>query len=179
MKLTAILTALAASAILTGCESGTPTLLSLDPVATAKDTAIDSALLGTWEEPGDKDLLAVIRPSDQGYQITVLSGGPALGFQAKLFRVKDAEFLDLSPADDNDFRIPGHAVVRLWIAGPSFRWAFLDTDWLKQQAAALLTHTSDNKMQILSPPEAVRAFIAAYAADDKAYGKAVTWQKAQ
>jgi hypothetical protein len=182
MKLTAILAALAASAasaILTGCESPTPTLISLEPVATAADTAIDSALLGTWEQAGD-NVIAIIRAADQGgYQIAVLSGSSVLGFQARLLRVDDAELLDLSPADDNDFRIPGHAILRLWVDGSALRWAFLDTGWLKQQAAVLIGHTGDGKMQIFSPSAAIRAFITAYGASDKAYGKVAMWQKAQ
>jgi hypothetical protein len=180
MKLTSMLVALAGVAMLTGCESPAPGLLSLEPVATAKDTAIDSALLGTWEEQGDKDLVAVIRQGDsRGYQIAVLSGSTVMTFQGQLFRVADAEFLDLAPGDDNDFRIPGHAVMRLWITGSALRWAFLDSDWLQQQAAALATHTGDGKMQVFSPSTAVRAFIAANGADDKAYGKVASWQRVQ
>ena len=177
MKRTAMLAALAAITILTGCESPAPGLLSVEPVVTAKDTAIDNALLGTWQE-GDKDLVAVIRPGDSGgYQIAVLSGSEVTNFQAQLFRVNEAEFLDLSPADDNDFRIPGHAIMRLWINGPGLRWAFLDSDWLKQQATALAAHTSDGKMQLFSPTASVRAFIAANGVNDKAYGQIATWQR--
>jgi len=179
MKLTTILAALAASAILTGCESPTPTLISLEPAATAADTAIDTALLGTWEQPGD-NVIAIVRAADQGgYQIAILAGSSVLGFQAKLLRVDDAEFLDLSPADDNDFRIPGHAIMRLWIDAGALRWAFLDTDWLKQQAARLIAHSADGKTQLFSPSAAIRAFITAYGASDKAYSKVAMWQKVQ
>jgi hypothetical protein len=181
MKLTSILAALTAFAILTGCEAPSPVLLSLEPVATARETAIDAALLGTWEEQGDKDLVALIRQGDHGgYQIAVLGGSvnsSVTSFQAQFFRVGEAEFLDLAPADDNDFRIPGHAVVRLWIDGSALRWAFLDSDWLKQQTTALATHDGDGKMQLFSPSATVRAFIAANGANDKAYGKIAVWQK--
>ncbi len=178
MKLAALLAALAASVILTGCDVAGPALLSLEAVATAKDTAIDGALFGTWEEQGDNGLLAIVRPADQGgYQIAVLSGTGVIGFQARLFYVNKIEFLDLAPSDDNDFRIPGHAVARVWIDGMALRWAFLDTDWMKQQASALATHNGDGKMQIFSPTDAIRAFVTAYGIDDKAYGKVMTWQK--
>lgn len=180
MKLTSMLATLAACAILAGCDSGTPALLSVEPVATAKDAAIDAALLGTWEEQGDKDLVCIVRQNDQGgYQIAVLSAGSVTGFQAQLFRVGDAELLDLAPSDDNDFRIPGHAIVRLWINGGALRWAFLDSDWLKKQTAALSTHDADGKMQLFSPSATVRAFLAANGASDKAYGKVATWQRLQ
>jgi len=179
MKLTMLAT-ITAIAMLTGCESPAPTMLSIEPIATAKDTTIDAGLIGTWEEPGDHDLIAIVRSSDQGgYQIAVLSGNSVASFQAKLIRVNDMEFLDLAPGDDNDFRLPGHAVMRLWPNGASLRWAFLDSDWLKEQAAALYTHSSDGKMQIFSPAESVRAWIVANGGNDKAYGKVVTWEKAQ
>jgi hypothetical protein len=178
MKLISMLAALAALAILAGCESPAPSLISLEPVATAKDTAIDLALLGTWEEQADKDLVAIVRQGDPGgYQISVVSSGSVMGFQAQMFRVGDTEFLDIAPADDNDFRIPGHAVMRLWLGGSALRWAFLDSDWLKQQTTALATHTGDGKMQLFSPSAAVRGFIAANGVNDKAYGKTVTWQR--
>jgi hypothetical protein len=179
MKLTSILATLAAFAILTGCDSPAPGLLSIEPVATAKDTAIDAALIGTWEEQGDHDLIAIVRASDQGgYQIAVLSGNSVANFQAKLLRVNDIEFLDLAPGDDNDFRIPGHAIMRLWLNGASLRWAFLDSDWLKEQATALATHSGDGKMQVFSPASAVRAFLVANGGNEKAYGKIATWEKA-
>lgn len=179
MKRISILPAIAVCALFTGCESPVPTFLSVEPIAGANDTVIDPALLGTWEEPGGKDLAAVIRPADQGYQISILAGGSVLAFGAKLFRVKDSEFLDLVPEDDNDFRVPGHAIVRLWIDGPGLRWAFLDSDWLKQQAASLPAHTAGGKMQLFAPSDTVRAFLAVNGLNDKAYGKTATWQKAQ
>lgn len=180
MKLTPILAALAASVVLTGCDSPTPTLLSLEPVAAANDTGIDAALLGAWQSAGDKDLIAIVRPGDGGgYQIAIVASGSVLSFQARLLHVKEVEFLDLSPADDNDFRIPGHAIARLWIDGGALRLAFLDTDWLKQQAASLIAHTADARMQLFSPSAAIRAFIDTYGPDDKAFGKVATWQKAQ
>ena len=178
MKLTPLLLALAAFLVLTGCDTPTPVLLSLEPVATAQDTKVNAALLGAWEAAGDKDTLCIIRKDDRsGYQITVLGGTTPLGFQAQLFRVGDVELLDLTPSDDNDPRIPGHAVARFWLSGGALRWAFLDSDWLKQQTTALAIHDADGKMVLFSPSAAVRAFIAANGASDKAYGKVATWQR--
>ena len=179
MRLTAMLAATAAFTILTGCDSPAPGFLSVEPVATAQELAIDSALLGSWQS-GDRDTVAVIRQADSGgYQISLLSSNAVLPFQAQFFKVKDAEFLDLTPAEDNDFRIPGHAVVRLWIDAATLHWAFLDSDWLKQQAAPLAAHTGDGKMQLFAPGGSVRAFIAANGLDDKAHGDIATWQRMQ
>lgn len=180
MKLFSMLPALAGFLVLTACDTPSPALLSVDGVTTEKDTAADAALPGAWETPGDKDSLCIVRPAEQaGYTITFFSGSSSLGFQAQLFREGDAEFLDVTPADDNDFRLPGHAIARIWTAGTMLRWAFLDSDWLKQQAGQIATHVSDGKMLLLSPPTAVRAFLAANGANDKAYGKVVEWQRAR
>jgi hypothetical protein len=180
MKLASILLLSAGIALLTGCEPIVPSLLSVEPVATAKDSAIDPSLIGTWEQQGEKDLLAIVRPADLGgYQIAVLSGGSVLTFQAKLFRVKQSEFLDLAPSDDNDFRIPGHAIARVWMDGAAFRSAFLDSDWFKQQCAALITHSGGDKMQLFSPTAAIRALLDASGESEKAYGKVITWTRAQ
>jgi hypothetical protein len=176
MKLISMVVAVAAFSLLAGCDVTVPVLISVEAVATANDTAMDAGLLGTWEEQGNKDLVAVIRMADSGgYQISILSGGSVMTFGAKVFFVKESEFLDLAPTDDNDFRIPGHAVVRIWTDGAALRWSFLDSDWLKQKAAGLTAHSADGKMQIFAPAATVRAFIAAYGTDDQAYGKVATW----
>jgi hypothetical protein len=179
MKLTSMLSALAGLLVLTGCDIPGPALISVEAVATAQETAIDPALVGAWEDLSDSSTLCVIRRDEHsGYQIVVLAGTP-VAFQAQLFKVGDVELLDVAPADNNDFRIPGHAVVRVWPSAGTLRWAILDSDWLKQHANSLATHDSDGKMLLLSPAADVRAFIAANGANDKAYGKETTWQKVQ
>src|SRR5580700_3199515 len=104
MKLTSILLALAYCLILTGCDA-TPSLLSIDPVVTDKDSKSDPALTGTWENPEDKGPMYVIRSSEKaGYDIIYMGATGPAGFHAQLFRVGEAELLDLTPADDSDFR---------------------------------------------------------------------------
>lgn len=180
MKFASTLLIVAALSVLAGCETVVPSLLSVEAVATPKEGATNSALFGTWEEQGEKDVLAIVRPADQGgYQIAILAGGSVMSFQARLFRVKQSEFLDLAPSDDNDFRMPGHAIARVWIDGGAFRSAFLDSDWFKQQCAALITHSGGDKMQLFSPTAAIRALLDATGENDKAYGKVTTWTKAQ
>ena len=130
--------------------------------------------------PGDKDTMCIIKQDDHNaYKITFLSGGSPVEFQAQLFRAGPAEFLDVVPAEDNDFRVSGHAVARIWTGGGELKWAFLDSDWLKKQAAPLKTHTDGGKMLLLEPGATVRSFIAKSGADDRAYGNPVTWQKVQ
>jgi hypothetical protein len=180
MKLTLMLPALAGFLILTGCDTPTPSLLSLDPVATGQDAIVDSLLIGAWESDSSGNQLCVIhRDGDKGYNIAYLGGGSPLAFDARQFQVGDARLLELTPSDGDDFHVKGHVLARVWTEGSKLRWAFLDSDWLRQQASQLLNHTEDNKMLLLAPGPAVRAFIEKYGADDRAYGDQVTWQRVQ
>ena len=180
MKLTSMLPALAGFLILTGCEIPTPSLLSLDPVATGQEATTDNLLVGAWESSSSGDEVCVIRrDGDKGYQITHFGGDSPRSFEARLFRVAEAQMLELTPAGDDDFRVVGHTFARIWTGGGALRWAFLDSDWLKQQASQLPNHTANDKMLLLAPGPVVRAFIAKYGVDEKAYGNQVTWQRVQ
>ena len=178
MKLTSMFLALAGALILTGCDN--PALLSLDPVATDQDAAFDPTLLGTWGASQDRDLCIIRRDGDSGYAITYMSGGDTRQFTARLFRVGEASMLDLTPDGSDDFRIAGHAVVRIWIGGGTLRWTYLDTEWLRKQASQLLPNKTDDKRMVLTAPgAAVRAFVAKYGVDDKAHADTTEWQRVQ
>ena len=178
MKLISILPALAGFLVLTACDTPSPSLLSIDSVTTEKDTAADPSLSGTWVDADEKATLCIIRPADKsGYDILFIGGNTPTSFHAQLFRIDKTEFLDVTPGDDDDFRVSGHAIARIWNSGTRLRWGFLDSDWFKQQAAPLANHSTEGKMLLLAPPASVRAFIEANGLDEKAYGKTVTWQR--
>jgi hypothetical protein len=178
MKLTSMLLVLAGALVLTGCD--TPALLSLEPVVTGQDAAFDPTLLGTWEADHGNDLCIIRRDGDTGYAITHVSGGSVRQFSARLFCVGEASVLELTPEGTDDFQIAGHAVVRIWTGGGTLRWAYLDTEWLRKQAAQLLPNRADDKRMVLTAPgAAVRAFVAKFGVDDKAHGDAFEWQRVQ
>ena len=88
--------------------------------------------------------------------------------------------LDLTPEGSDDFQIAGHALVRIWTEGGALRWSYLDTEWLRKQAAQLLPNKTDDKRMVLTAPgAAVRAFVAKFGVDDKAHGDAFEWQRVQ
>jgi hypothetical protein len=166
MRFPSLVLALAGTVAMTGCSS----LISLNSFATDQDAVLDPALAGVWS--GDNgNATYVIKPDGAGYAITYMEKSDATKFQAKLMKAGDAELLDLVSADDNPFQLQVHTIVRVWPGGNSLKFAFLDSDWLRQQAAKqLATAPTGDRLLITAPGEAVRSLLLKYGADEKAYG---------
>jgi hypothetical protein len=178
MKPALMLLTLAASLALTGCDDN-PALLSLDPIVTDQETTFDAALLGVWGASDGKDIGIFRRSGDSAYAVTYASDGNARQFEARLFRVGEARYLDLAPEIDDSFLIPGHALVRVWIEDDTFRWTFVDSGWLTEQAGRQLPNRmlGEKRMLLTAPGPAIRGFLASYGADDNAHGKIEEWRK--
>lgn len=179
MRFPTILLALAGVLVLAGCDS--PSLLSLDPAVTGQEAVFDATLLGTWEAGQGGDLCIFRRGDGNAYTVTYVSDGSSRKFEARLFQAGQARLLDLAPQDSDDFQIPGHTLIRVLASGGSLRWTFLDSEWLRQEAAQQLPNRTrdNNKMLLTAPAASLRDFLAKYAADDKAHGDIEEWQRVQ
>ena len=147
-----------------GLTAATP-LMWLDPIVTDREATFDPALLGVWGETGGHDLLIFRRNGDSAYTVTFVSGSIVFKLEARLFRAGDARFLDLLPPAE-PLRIPLHFLVRGWTESGAFRFADLDTDWVREKAAESLALTA--------PAAARRDFLAKYGADDRAHSDDIT-----
>ena len=179
MQFPAILLALTGALVLAGCDS--PALISLDPAVTDEEAVFDSTLLGTWETGLGGDLCIFRHGDGNAYTVTYVSDGTSRSFDARLFQAGPARLLDLSPQGSDDYQVPGHALVRILASSENLRWTFLDSDWLRQQAARELPNRArdNNKMLLTAPAATLRDFLAKYAADDRAYGEIEEWQRPQ
>jgi len=172
MKFPTILLALMGALVLAGCDN--PALISLEPAVTAQEALFDPALLGTWESGQGGDLVIFRHGDGNSYTLTYVGDdGSSRKFDALLFQAGQARLLDLSPHDPDDFQVPGHTLIRVWVTSGSLRWAYLDSAWLRQQAAQELPNRprGKDKMALMAPSAALRGFLAKYAADDKAHGE--------
>ncbi len=167
-----------AGLMLTGCEVPTPSLLSLESAATVQE-ALDRSLAGVWTSDDSDQDVCIIRAKENGYEVGYISGNSPRGFSARLIRAGDARILELKPDGDDDFSVAGYSYARVWTEGNGLRWAFLDSDWFKEQLAALPKYTNDRHMLLLAPGAAVRAALEKYGTDEKACSKQVTWQRMQ
>jgi len=178
MRFPMISLTLAGALALAGCDS--PSLLSLDPAVTDQDAVFDANLLGTWQTGQGGDL-CIVQRNGSAYTVTYVSDGSSRKFDARLFAAGQASLLDLSPQDPDDFQVPAHTLIRVWTAGGTLRWAFLDSPWLHEQVARQLATRAGNngKIVLTAPSIALRGFLAQYAADDRAHGDVTEWQRLQ
>ncbi|MGB7762478.1 MAG: hypothetical protein WBL61_21770 [Bryobacteraceae bacterium] len=179
MKFSMVLLALAGALVLGGCDS--PSLVSLDPAATDQEAVFDASLLGMWEAGKGGDLCIIRRGDGNAYTVTYVSDDSSRKFDARLFQAGQARLLDLSPQASDDFQIPGHTLVRVLASSGSLRWTYLDSEWLRQQAAQELPNRArgSGKMLVMAAAAPLRDFLTKYAADDKAHGDVEEWQRAQ
>ena len=172
-----LLLPLVAAVILTGCETPTPSLLSLESAATSQET-LDRSLTGVWASD-DAERICIIRAKESAYEIGYISGDSPRGFSARLIRAGDARILELRPDGEDDFSVVGYSYARVWTEGNGLRWAFLDSAWFKEQLAPLPKHTNDEHVLLLAPGVAVRAALEKYGTDERACSTQVTWQRMQ
>ena len=179
MRVSMILLALAGGLVLVGCDS--PALISLDQAVTDQEAVFDSTLLGTWDAGQGGDLCIFRRGDGNAYTVTYISDNSSRKFDARLFQAGQARLLDLSPQDSDDFQVAGHALIRILGSNGSLRWTFLDSEWLRQQAAqALPNRTRDSgKLLLTAAAASLRDFLAKYAGDDRSHGDVEEWQRLQ
>jgi hypothetical protein len=162
MRYVTMLLVAASAAMCVGCSS----LLSLDGVTDS--SASNPALAGVWLPKGDDDLV-VVRIEESG-NLDIRYGEVRL--TGKAFRVGEAEFLDLTPRNEEAFHIAGHALVRYWLEGDSLRWAFADSEWLRQRIVeqGLPAMKVREMLVVTGSGAALRRALAAHAQDSRAYG---------
>ena len=177
MRFPMILMAVAGTLVLGGCDS--PTLISMEPAVTEQDAVFDASLLGTWETEQGGDLCILRRGNGNAYAVTYVSDGGARKFEGRLFLVGQARVMDLTPQDSDDFQIPGHALIRILSSGATLRWTYLDSDWLRQHATGELANRPRDGGKLLLTAQAMRlaAFLANYAADERAHDDVQEWQR--
>jgi hypothetical protein len=179
MRVSTILLTIVGGLVLAGCDS--PALMTLDPAVTDQEAMFDATLLGTWDAGQGGDLCIFRRGDGDLYTVTYVSDGSSRKFDARLFQAGRARLLDLSPQDSDDFQVPAHALIRILASSGSLRWTFLDSEWLRQQAAHELPNRArdSGKMLLTAPGGSLRDFLAKYAADDRAHGDVEEWQRPQ
>ena len=135
--------ALAASLWLTGCV-----VPSIYPFYQAKDLTFDPALLGVWqdakEDGTDKETWMFEKLDDRTYKLITADGEKKNEFDAHLFKLKGALFLDLLSRERPDNAAPLHFLMRVDAVSPNLQMRLLKYDWLAklvEQNPKTIRHT--------------------------------------
>lgn len=175
MRLAAILMAVAGAVLTTGCSR----LVSLNPAVTDTDSSMDPALVGTWT---CDDTIVTVKAAGTAYEVTYVEKSDdkttVNHFDARLLQVQGAEILDLVSKEDDPFQVPVHVFMRVWPEGTSLRVAFLDSAWLRGQAARqLAAQDMQDRTLITAPTEKVRDFLLQYGADEGSFSELAVLEK--
>lgn len=135
MKSITFVLVLCFSLMLSGCVP------SINPFYSNADVYFDIKLLGEWVEKEGSESWTFEPGSDNDYKLTYTDEGKKTGtFTAKLFKLADRTFLDITPlrsdTGQNDFYnghlLPLHTFVQITMDGKSGHIAYLDPAWLKR-----------------------------------------------
>jgi len=182
MRFPTLAIALTGALFLTGCTK----LVSLNPSVTDKEATMDPALLGVWHDP-DGDDTCIVKQAGNAYTITYVDKSSTHRFEGRLWLAGDAKLLDLVASDskgdssnESPLKIPVHATMRVWSEGDTLRLAFLDSDWLREQALQRLpVQIVGDRTVITAPSVVVRTFLVKYGTDPKAHGDPEVLRKGQ
>ena len=129
----------AAAVLLAAC------IPSVNPFYQDKDVVMDPHLIGEWQERGktnEPEVWKFEQSTNNAYKLTVTEEGRTGEFSARLFKLKQEQFLDLIPTDC-DFAtnqaylvgfsmFPGHLLMRVGQIEPELKLAVTDYDWLEK-----------------------------------------------
>jgi hypothetical protein len=162
----------AAAVLLAAC------IPSVNPFYTEKDVTFDQRLLGEWQEKdatNNPEIWKFEKSSSatNAFKLTVVENGKTGQFTAHLFKIKQEQFLDLTPdkcdyatnqADLVAFCIfPGHLLVHVPQIEPELKLSFFNFDWLedylKDNPKALAHHTEDKSMVLTADTRDLQKFV--------------------
>jgi hypothetical protein len=151
-------------------------LISLNPFVAEGQTITDPALAGVWKGSAEEVDTVTIQPKGALYALHYSDGkSESMDFEGRLARVGDAEVLDLITTQDSGFAVPVHMLIRLWPEAGKLKFAYLQSDWLRQQAKrSLATQESHERTLITTQGDAVVQFLKKFGGDARAYSGDLT-----
>jgi hypothetical protein len=170
MKTQNLIAVMAAAVLLAAC------IPSVNPFYQDKDLVFDPHLVGQWQEKETTDnpeVWTFEQTTNKSYDLVIDQQGKTGKFSAHLFKLKDAQFLDLIPTDCNyatnqadlvaASMFPGHLLMRVAQIEPELKFAFCDFDWLgkylETNSAALAHHGESGGGVLTASTDDLQKFI--------------------
>jgi hypothetical protein len=183
IKLVIGLPLLAGLVFLAGCV-----VVSVYPYYTTKDIVTDKALVGTWAEEGETNVLEkhwqFSATNGQAYVLIVREGEETTEFTARLFKLKNGRFIDAEPVKREGDFIPPHYLLQVHqLNAKELQMSVMDHEWLKQhlqQNPSSIAHLwldpeagsqSTGRLVLTADTAKLQSFVLKYAADTNAFVK--------
>jgi hypothetical protein len=149
-------------------------VVSLQPVYEPETIAFDPALLGTWVATDDDMSVSFERAEWHSYHVTIAERDDRSRLSARLTRVGEQLYLDLSPLDGADVApllLPVHGLYRLDLHDDELSLADLNYEQLERLArdgTAGLPMTIDARKNVVitASTAELRRWLVAHAADE-------------
>lgn len=127
------LAVMAAALVLTGCWQK-----SVHPFYTDKDVVFEEKLLGEWRETGKEEGKGATWTISKGeahnaYTVRIVEDETKLDCDGRLFKMGDAQFLDLHSRNRGVLDMPAHTLFRVRELGATFKLQLLSPGWMKNR----------------------------------------------
>jgi len=169
-----------------------------NPFYTEKDLVDDSALVGTWRpvkiKESSKELWEFTKAGDKLYQLaqTDEEGRKAV-FDARLFKLREQHFLDLSLAkvEGDDLKVnawagvslvPAHLLLKVEQIEPALKLAAMNPDWMQQhlkQHPEAISHriVSDGNIVLAGDTGELQKFVLSHLEEKEFFGGAMEMKR--
>jgi hypothetical protein len=160
-------------------------VVTINPTHDRDSLVWEPALVGEWQNADDNSSLVIERGEWQSYRIRYAFPIESGELTGHLTAIGKARYLDVMPAkgqDHGSFLVPVHVTVRvevdkerLVISGLSYDW-FADRMKTGVPGLRVVLDEKENAL-IVSPTQAVRAWIAKQPPDGRMFGAAATFTR--
>ena len=166
--------------LLAGCVP-----VAINPFYTDEDLFKDPRLVGQWTDPEGDVTWRFADAADKGYRLTLKEDSGTGFYEARLFKLDDHTFLDLTQDTEAletslktnsaiGLMVRTHFVGRVRWAGEQIKIGWLSTDWLEKQMQEkpdLLAHQTpkDGPMLLTGSTRELQAFLRRHATNDETW----------
>lgn len=174
------------AALVSALLSSSCLVVSLHPVYEPETIAFDPSLLGTWTAAEEEVTLLFERAGWHSYHVTITERDHRHRVSARLTRVAEQTFLDVSPLDGADvplLALPAHAFYRVETPEDGrLSLADLNYEALERrvrEGTAGLAMAIDARTHVVITAEtaAIRRWLAAHATDDAMFAAPTTFTR--
>jgi hypothetical protein len=176
MRFTLVLLILILACIvpMTGCLT-----LAVYPLYTAADLVADLPIEGTWTDAEAKEVWE-IRKNGDAYSIVCTTDSKSEPVEARLLRLGEQRFLDLTAKDTPSLAVAGHFFARVRMSKEELEVQLMDSGWLEGKAretGLASLDLPDKELLLTAPTAELRKFVLRYAGDPGAFEKVTSFHR--